>query len=174
MTLSRGALAPSFHSDVLSYRTRIAGDSVALSAQTKPDGSVSVQGIGPDGKLLETDGLAVFGLGAGQNASIVSVSAGEGSATRHYLIRAEASDIVREVSAGGSISIPDDCDGAVGCGGTLNGVNGRFACGRGRTASKASGAGSAPDVACSVSLASDEGLARVRSAVGWYFWDFPE
>lgn len=92
LALSRGALEPSFHSEILSYRTKIAGDSVTVSAQSKPDGSVSVQGIGPDGKLLETEGLAVLGLGAGENAIIVSVTGGEGSVSRHYLIRAEASD----------------------------------------------------------------------------------
>ena len=42
----------------------------------------------------------MLGLSAGENAIIVSVTGGEGSTARHYLIRAEASDIVRDVSAG--------------------------------------------------------------------------
>ena len=174
LALSRGVLEPSFHSDVLAYRTRVAGDSVALSAQTKSGGSVTVQGIGPDGKLLRREGLAVFGLGAGENAIIVSVTGGEGSAARHYLIRAEASDIVRDVLAGDLISIPDVCDGAVGCRGTLNGVKGRFACGQGRAASNSGDAGSAADAPCSISSISDGGLTKVDSAVGWIFWVFPE
>ena len=165
LALSRGVLEPSFHSDVLSYRTRVAGDSVALSAQTTPGGSVAVQGIGPDGKLLRTEGPAVLGLGAGQNAIIVSVTGGKGSGARHYLIMAEASDIVRDVLAGDLISISDDCDGAVGCRGTLNGVKGQFACGRGMTASDSGDAVSPADAPCSISRTSDG---------GWYFWVFPE
>ena len=174
LALSRGVLEPPFHSDVLSYRTRVAGDSVALSVQTTQGGSVAVQGIGPDGKLLRTEGLAVLELGAGENAIIVSVTGGEGSAARHYLIRAEASDIVRDVLAGDLISIPDDCDGAVGCPGTLNGVKGRFACGRGGAASNSGDAGPPADAPCSISPTSDGGLTKVGSAVGWYFWVFPE
>ena len=173
LALSRGVLEPPFHSDVLSYRTRVAGDSVALSVQTTQGGSVAVQGIGPDGKLLRTEGLAVLELGAGENAIIVSVTGGEGSAARHYLIRAEASDIVRDVLAGDLISIPDDCDGAVGCPGTLNGVKGRFACGRGGAASNSGDAGPPADAPCSISPTSDGGLTKVGSAVGWYFWVFP-
>ena len=174
LALSRGVLEPSFHSDVLSYRTRVAGDSVALSAQTTAGGSVAVQGIGPDGKLLKTKGLAVLGLSAGENAIIVSVTGGEDSTARHYLIRAEASDIVRDVSAGDLISIPDDCDGAVGCPGTLNDVKGRFACGRGRAASNSGDAGSPADAPCSISPTSDGRLTKVGSVVGWYFWVFPK
>ena len=174
LALSRGALEPSFHSDVHSYGTRIAGDSVVLSAQTKPHGTVSVQGIGPDGRLLETKGLAVLGLGTGENAIIVSVTGREGSATRHYLIRAQASDIVREVSVGDLISIPDDCDDAVGCDGLLNGVKGRLACSRGKVAANVSNAGSPDDATCSISVTLDGGVAKVGSAVGWFFWSFPE
>lgn len=166
LALSRGVLEPSFRNDVHSYRTRVAGHGVALSAQMKPHGSVSVQGIGPGGKLLETDGLVVLGLGTGENAIIVSVTGREGSATRHYLIRAEASEIVREVSVGDLISIPDDCDDAVGCDGMLNGVKGRLACGRGRVAANASDAGSPDDAACSMSVTLDGDVARVDSAAG--------
>lgn len=174
LILSRGALEPSFDSEVLSYRTQVAGDSVALSAQTGPGGSAAVQGIGPDGRLLETKGLAVLGLGAGENAIIVSVTGADGSAARHYLIRAEASDMVREVSAGDVVTMPDDCDGTVGCGGTLNGAEGRFACGQGTAESNAEGGGSAADVTCSIGLAVEGGVTKVGSVVGWYFWGFPE
>ena len=174
LALSRGALDPSFHSEVLSYRTRVAGNSVALSAQARPEGSVTVHAIGPDGSLLETEGLAVLGLGAGENAIIVSVTGADGSPARHYLIRAEASDIVHEVSSGDLISIPDDCDESVGCSGMLNGAEGRFACGRETVAGDASGAGSSVDATCSISLASEGGDTRVGSVLGWYFWVFPD
>ena len=174
LVLSRGALEPSFRGEVLSYRTRVAGNSVALSAQARPGGSVTVHAIGPDGRLLKTEGLAVLGLGAGESAIIVSVTGADGSPARHYLIRAEASDIVHEVSSGDLISIPDDCDGSVGCGGMLNGAEGRFACGRETVAGDASGAGTPVDATCSISLASDGGDTRVGSVVGWYFWVFPD
>ena len=174
LALSRGALEPSFRSEVLSYRSRVAGDSVALSAQARPGGSVAVHAIGPDGRLLETKGLAVLGLGAGENAIIVSVTGGEGSPARHYLITAEASDIVREVSAGDVVSIPDDCDGNVGCGGTLNGADGQFACGQGIAESNTEDEGSTADATCSISLAVEGGVTKVGSVVGWYFWGFPE
>ena len=174
LALSRGVLEPSFHSDVFTYRTRVAGNSVALSAQTTPGGSVAVQGIGPDGKLLGTEGLAVLGLGAGENAIIVSVTGGDGSAARHYLIRAEASDIVRDVLAGDQIFISENCDAAVGCPGTLNGIKGQFACGRGSAASHSVAAKSPADAPCSITPTSDGGLTKVGSAVGWFFWVFPE
>ena len=174
LVLSRGALEPSFDSEVLSYRTQVAGDSVALSAQTGPGGSVAVQGIGPDGRLLETKGLAVLGLGAGENAIIVSVTGGEGSAARHYLIRAEASDMVREVSAGDVVTMPADCDGTAGCGGTLNGAEGQFACGQETTESNTADGGLAADATCSIGLAVEGGVTRVDSVFGWYFWGFPE
>lgn len=174
LILSRGALEPSFDSDVLAYRTQVAGDSVALSAQTGPGGSVAVQGIGPDGRLLETEGLAVLGLGAGENSIIVSVTGGESSAARHYLIMAEASDIVREVLAGDAITMPDGCDGTGGCGGTLNGAEGLFACGQGTAESDTEDGGTAADATCSISLAVEGGVTRVDSVVGWHFWDFPK
>lgn len=174
LALSRGALVPSFRSEVLSYRSRVAGHSVAVSAQAKRGGLVSVHAIGPAGRLLETDGFAVPGLGVGENAIIVSVTGADGSAARHYLIRAEASNIVHEVSAGDLVSMPDDCDGTVGCGGTLNGAEGQFACGRKRAAGADSDSESPDDAACSISLASDGGDIKIGSAVGWYFWAFPD
>ena len=174
LALSREVLSPPFDGDVLAYSTWVAGDKLVIDAQASPGASVSVQGIGPAGQALATDGFTVLGLHAGENMVIVSVNAGQGATTRHYLVRAMASDVVHRVSEGDRIAMPEDCDERAGCNGTLNGVQGRFACDGENIEITAGATELAAEGFCAMGLSSDGDFATVTSAVGWFFWALPE
>ena len=168
LELGVGELLPAFDRNTRSYRTRVVGYSLTVTP-TLTTGSVTVGGTGADGTALDVDGDTVSGLKAGLNTITLVVTAEDGM-SGSYTLTAEASDDVREVAAGDVISRPGDCDRDIGCDGTLNGVDGRFAC-VGADLSSETGNTRVSFVGACLMSVSDGGV--VDFAAGWAFAAFP-
>ena len=167
LAVGGGELSPSFDPDTRMYRTRIVGNALTVTP-TASSGSAGVTGTAADGSALQVDGYSVSGLTAGENSAAIAVRAEDGSSAT-YTLTVEVSDDIREVAEGDTISRQSGCDSDVGCDGTLNGVQGRFACDGVDWRSESS------NVRISVSglclLSTSGGV--VTSAAGWYFAAFP-
>ena len=161
-------MRPAFDRNTRSYRTRVVGNSLTVTP-TPTTGSVTVGGTGADGTALGVDGDTVSGLTAGQNTITIVVRAEDGT-SGSYTLTAEASDDVREVAAGDVISRPDACDSDIGCEGTLNGVDGRFACIGGGLRSDTGNVQFSIGKFCMMLMGAG---GVVDSASGWAFAAFP-
>ena len=167
LAVGAGELSPAFDPDTRMYRTQIVGN--ALTVTPTPDtGSVTVTGTAADGAALQVDGDSVSSLTAGENSITIAVRAEDGSSATYTLV-VEVSDDIREVAEGDTISRQSDCDSDVGCDGTLNGVQGRFACGGVDWRSESSNMRISVSGLCLLSTSGD----LVTSVAGWYFAAFP-
>ena len=167
LQLGSGELDPAFARDTRTYRTRLIDDSLTVTPTPGPWSSVTLAGIAADGSALNVDGNQVAGFTGGANTIAVVVGAQDGT-NELYLLVVDASDDVRAVAEGDTVSWQDNCDVDTGCDGTLNGVEGRFAC-KGEDWSSDS-----PDFRISFSgfcrMAMDESV--VTNVTGWIFAAF--
>lgn len=167
LKVGNGELRPAFDPDARTYRTRIVGN--ALTVTPIPSaGSVTVTGTAADGGALRVDGNSVSGLTAGDNTAVIAVTAEDGSSATYTLI-AEVSDDIRKVAKGDTISRQSDCDSDIGCDGTLNGVQGRFACGGVDWRSESTNMRISVSGMCLLSTSG----GVVTNIAGWYFAAFP-
>ena len=166
LQLDGGELSPSFAPNTRMYRTRIVGNALTVT-HTPSTGSVTVTGTAADGAALQVDGDSVSSLTAGENSITIAVRAEDGSSATYTLV-VEVSDDIREVAEGDTISRQSGCDSDVGCDGTLNGVQGRFACGGVDWRSESSNMRISVSGLCLLSTSGD----LVTSVAGWYFAAF--
>ena len=167
LQLDGGELSPSFEPDTRTYRTRIVGNALTVTP-TPRTGSVTVTGAAADGAALQVDGDSVSRLTPGENPIAIAVRAQDGSSESYTLI-VEVSDDIRAVADGDTISRQGDCDSDVGCDGTLNGVEGRFACDGVDWRSESSNMRISVSGLCLLSTSG----GVVTNVAGWYFAAFP-
>lgn len=168
LEIDGGELNPPFDRNARMYRTRVVGNRLTVTP-TPSSGTVTVRGAAADGKALDVDGDTVSGLTGGENTIEILVQA-EDTTRESYTLTVEASNDVRKVASGDKISRPGDCDATNGCDGTLNGVNGRFACVGDDINSESENFRLDVSGLCVLSL-TEEGA--VDLALGWFFASFP-
>lgn len=167
LQLDGGELSPSFDPDTRTYRTRIVGNALTVTPGAST-GAVTVTGTAADGTALQVDGNSVSRLTAGENSIAFTVMAQDGSSAT-YTLTVEVSDDIREVAEGDTIARQGDCDSDVGCDGTLNGIQGRFACDGVDWRSESSNMRISVSGLCLLSTSG----GVVTNVAGWYFAAFP-
>ncbi|MDE2925303.1 MAG: cadherin-like beta sandwich domain-containing protein [Acidobacteriota bacterium] len=169
LEIGSGELSPAFDADTRRYRTRIVGNVLTVTPTPRPNtGSVTVNGTAAAGTALQVDGNSVSRLTAGENTIAIAVRAQDGTSERYILI-VEVSGDIRAVAKGDKIRRQGKCDSDIGCDGTLNGIEGRFACGGVDWRSESSNMRINVSGLCLLSTSG----GVVTNVAGWHFAAFP-
>ena len=92
LELEGSELSPAFGPGRTTYRTRIVGNALAVTA-TPTDGAVAISGTAADGTALRADSNSISGLTVGENMIAIEVQAQDGTRGSYTLVVEASGDI---------------------------------------------------------------------------------